>query len=471
MRRLDEDTPDLIPDGRRDAGAERLQLTARSPATYASLKRPRDHARAEPGDRQRSGACSQGAATTSSSRSTPMNSSPRSRPSTDRRADPARKRRNDRWPTRKPCANSRPGWPSGSRPCAARRATSRGWPSECARARLPAAARTKPAGSSPTRPSSAGAHAKPWFLGVANLRGGLHSWSTWRAFLGVRRRAAPRRPGRDRAQLVAFNAARWKSTARCSSTKLAGLRSSSQLAPRRRMPDSASASSSAGASDDSGPAVAGAAAGRTGPSPRVSEDRPADRQRAVGATRRQTPRVVEQDQALGKGRDPRQEGGVAGLGLQHDGRQPRLAGVPTARRPWPGAGGYWVTGAADEKIATSRRRAVDHHRGAADRHRRWRANCTMAATRASAPRRRLPLIGNRTAGKQQRILGGVVLAGAVGPAVQLDRRGDEQRRAGARRRSIPPAGKALMQSQRLARSVSAGAWSATRRRSRRCAEL
>ena len=73
------------------------------------------------------------------------------------------------------------------------------------------------------------AHAKPWFLGVANLRGGLHGVVDLAAFLGVKGAERAGEAARERAQLVAFNAtleincALWVD-------RLAGLRSAEQLA-------------------------------------------------------------------------------------------------------------------------------------------------------------------------------------------------------------------------------------------------
>ena len=74
------------------------------------------------------------------------------------------------------------------------------------------------------------AHASPWFLGVANLRGGLHGVVDLAGFLGIKKAAD--RPGevaRDRAQLVAFNAALDINCALWVD-RLAGLRSAEQLA-------------------------------------------------------------------------------------------------------------------------------------------------------------------------------------------------------------------------------------------------
>jgi twitching motility protein PilI len=74
------------------------------------------------------------------------------------------------------------------------------------------------------------AHAKPWFLGVANLRGGLHGVVDLAAFLGVKGGERVAEVSRERAQLVAFNAglevncALWVD-------RLAGLRSAEHLAP------------------------------------------------------------------------------------------------------------------------------------------------------------------------------------------------------------------------------------------------
>lgn len=51
-------------------------------------------------------------------------------------------------------------------------------------------------------------HTTPWFLGVANLRGGLHGLVDLAGFLGFRNTAAAVTPSdslRDQARLVAFN--------------------------------------------------------------------------------------------------------------------------------------------------------------------------------------------------------------------------------------------------------------------------
>jgi twitching motility protein PilI len=70
-------------------------------------------------------------------------------------------------------------------------------------------------------------HTQPWFMGVANLRGGLHGVVDLAAFLGLR---APltRDAVREQARLLAFNA---KQGSHCAILveRLAGLRSAEQL--------------------------------------------------------------------------------------------------------------------------------------------------------------------------------------------------------------------------------------------------
>ncbi len=70
-------------------------------------------------------------------------------------------------------------------------------------------------------------HTRPWFLGVANLRGGLHGVVDLAAFLGLRQPLA-RDALRDDARLLAFNAS---IGAHCAVLvdRLAGLRSAQQL--------------------------------------------------------------------------------------------------------------------------------------------------------------------------------------------------------------------------------------------------
>jgi twitching motility protein PilI len=70
-------------------------------------------------------------------------------------------------------------------------------------------------------------HAQPWFLGVANLRGGLHGVVDLAAFLGLR---APmlRDAVREQQRLLAFNAA---TGAQCAVVidRLVGLRHAAQI--------------------------------------------------------------------------------------------------------------------------------------------------------------------------------------------------------------------------------------------------
>jgi twitching motility protein PilI len=74
------------------------------------------------------------------------------------------------------------------------------------------------------------AHAKPWFLGVANLRGGLHGVVDLAAFLGVQASEHPAEAGRERSQLVALNAGMEINCALLVD-RLAGLRGAGQMTP------------------------------------------------------------------------------------------------------------------------------------------------------------------------------------------------------------------------------------------------
>ena len=73
------------------------------------------------------------------------------------------------------------------------------------------------------------AHAKPWFLGVANLRGALHGVVDLAGFLGVKANGRAGEATRERGQLVAFNGALEINCALLVD-HLAGLRSTEQLA-------------------------------------------------------------------------------------------------------------------------------------------------------------------------------------------------------------------------------------------------
>jgi twitching motility protein PilI len=72
-------------------------------------------------------------------------------------------------------------------------------------------------------------HTRPWFLGVANLRGGLHGVVDLAAFLGLRSPLA-RDAVREQARLLAFNP-RLGSHCAVLVDRLAGLRSRQQLQP------------------------------------------------------------------------------------------------------------------------------------------------------------------------------------------------------------------------------------------------
>ncbi|PPE69560.1 chemotaxis protein CheW [Caldimonas thermodepolymerans] len=74
-------------------------------------------------------------------------------------------------------------------------------------------------------------HTKSWFLGVANLRGGLHGLVDLAGFLGFRNTASTVAPSdslREQARLVAFNPALEVNCALLVE-RLAGLRSKEQL--------------------------------------------------------------------------------------------------------------------------------------------------------------------------------------------------------------------------------------------------
>ena len=72
-------------------------------------------------------------------------------------------------------------------------------------------------------------HTQPWFVGVANLRGGLHGVIDIAVFLGLQARTA----WREGAQLVALNAALASQSALLVQ-RLAGLRRADQM---QRLPD------------------------------------------------------------------------------------------------------------------------------------------------------------------------------------------------------------------------------------------
>ena len=70
-------------------------------------------------------------------------------------------------------------------------------------------------------------HTRPWFLGVANLRGGLHGVVDLAAFLGLRAALAPGTV-HDQARLLALNSALGSHSALLVD-RLAGLRNAEQL--------------------------------------------------------------------------------------------------------------------------------------------------------------------------------------------------------------------------------------------------
>lgn len=71
-------------------------------------------------------------------------------------------------------------------------------------------------------------HTRPWFCGVANLRGGLHGVVDLGAFLGLRQQPPADVTGRDAARLLALNAS-IGSLCALRVDRLAGLRSADQL--------------------------------------------------------------------------------------------------------------------------------------------------------------------------------------------------------------------------------------------------
>lgn len=79
------------------------------------------------------------------------------------------------------------------------------------------------------------AHAKSWFLGVANLRGGLHGVVDLAAFLGIKGGERTAESARERVQLVAFNASLDLNCALLVD-RLAGLRSNAQMTPEPDTP-------------------------------------------------------------------------------------------------------------------------------------------------------------------------------------------------------------------------------------------
>jgi len=82
-------------------------------------------------------------------------------------------------------------------------------------------------------------HTQPWFMGVANLRGGLHGVVDLAAFLGLRAPLAPDAL-REQSRLLAFNPALGSHCA-VLIDRLAGLRNRQQLQPEPAEPAEGSA--------------------------------------------------------------------------------------------------------------------------------------------------------------------------------------------------------------------------------------
>jgi twitching motility protein PilI len=72
-------------------------------------------------------------------------------------------------------------------------------------------------------------HARPWFLGVANLRGGLHGVVDLGIFLGLRATQAAPAVGRDSGRLLALNPA-LRALSALRIDRMAGLRRPAELA-------------------------------------------------------------------------------------------------------------------------------------------------------------------------------------------------------------------------------------------------
>lgn len=78
-------------------------------------------------------------------------------------------------------------------------------------------------------------HTRPWFAGVANLRGGLHGVVDLGAFLGLRGPHPAGEPWREQARVLALNPALGSHSALLVD-RLAGLRRQDQLSPEAPEP-------------------------------------------------------------------------------------------------------------------------------------------------------------------------------------------------------------------------------------------
>ena len=73
-------------------------------------------------------------------------------------------------------------------------------------------------------------HTRPWFVGVANLRGGLHGVVDFAAFLGLRAPHLAGEPWREQARVLALNP-RLGSHCALLVDRLSGLRNAAQMTP------------------------------------------------------------------------------------------------------------------------------------------------------------------------------------------------------------------------------------------------
>jgi twitching motility protein PilI len=73
-------------------------------------------------------------------------------------------------------------------------------------------------------------HTRPWFVGVANLRGGLHGVVDFAAFLGLRAAHPAGEPWREQARVLALNP-RLGSHCALLVDRLSGLRNAAQMTP------------------------------------------------------------------------------------------------------------------------------------------------------------------------------------------------------------------------------------------------
>lgn len=94
-------------------------------------------------------------------------------------------------------------------------------------------------------------HTRPWFAGVANLRGGLHGVVDLGAFLGLRGPHPAGEPWREQARVLALNPGLGSHSALLVD-RLAGLRRQDQLSPEPPEPGPRPAFAGAGWRDQAG---------------------------------------------------------------------------------------------------------------------------------------------------------------------------------------------------------------------------